>query len=450
MADESRSQPVVDLLMGVDGGDAASHHHSTELVSWSVREHYSRIAQNLQDQLQLLHQHARAERSYRSPRKNDWFPSTVLDGGVPRKLHVGVVLAPSLNEGAVANVSADAVPVSALLPGEGGSGGQQQQPSVDVDGHGLYHVPGVQLLEELQETRPFDPDAEREAEQGKDSCNEDYIWDPVPFQDLGVLAPGTRVRLVYQADDITVQEFEALGFVVRSLDIQSTTGEGKLLYEVNHDDGSSRYYDVRAEGWFVFSGGVQRCLKPESNDWPGCAESGISYNGDALSVDVRHLKVRGCHQGDCSQTDTFAAVSEAQCARACRVFKDCGFWSFITDLHGAGHCYLRTGDRNRERLSGAVSGARHCFPKKNHAELVRSKALRKNNAFLSGQLISLDRQRAAILKELRANRQEIARLRQPWEVHPKKRSSTPTVITFDFSRGIIFMCCHFFIFLFWF
>ena len=39
----------------------------------------------------------------------------------------------------------------------------------------------------------------------------------------------------------------------------------------------------------------------------------------------------------------FSSENEAQCARACRVFKDCGFWSFVVDSYGAGRCYLRTG-----------------------------------------------------------------------------------------------------------
>ena len=69
-------------------------------------------------------------------------------------------------------------------------------------------------------------------------------------------------------------------------------------------------------------------------------------------------------------------------------------------------------------MSGAVSGAQHCFPKKNHAELVRARALRKSNAYLTGQLASLDRQRSAVLQELRENRNQLEYLRQPWEATP--------------------------------
>ena len=201
------------------------------------------------------------------------------------------------------------------------------------------------------------------------------------------------------------------------MEITSSSGESKLLYEIKHDDGSTRYYDVRSPGWFVFSGGVQRCLKPQSTDWPTCAEEGVSYTGEALVVDVRHLKVQGCHQRDCSKTDTFLAENEAQCARACRVFQDCGFWSFGDD-RGAGRCWLRTGDRDRERMEGAVSGARHCFPRKNHAELVRARSLRKSNAYLSAQLSSLDKQRSSLLQELGQNKEELEHIRQPWEDEP--------------------------------
>ena len=51
--------------------------------------------------------------------------------------------------------------------------------------------------------------------------------------------------------------------------------------------------------------------------------------------------------------------------------------------------------------------------------LVRARALRKANAYLSGQLTSLDAQRAAVLKELRENRQQLEHLQQPWEAIPR-------------------------------
>jgi len=99
--------------------------------------------------------------------------------------------------------------------------------------------------------------------------------------------------------------------------------------------------------------------------FPGCVEKDtiLRHNGEhALFADLAaHGKSYGCFLDDCTYSDKFVAVSDAECAALCKSIDECKFWTFGEE-EGETKCWLRLSDGGKEGLAGAVSASQDCAP----------------------------------------------------------------------------------------
>lgn len=100
-------------------------------------------------------------------------------------------------------------------------------------------------------------------------------------------------------------------------------------------------------------------------NFPACIEKDVilRHNGEhALFTDLAaHGKSYGCFLDDCTYSDKFVAVSDAECAALCSQIPECKFWSFGEE-EGETKCWLRASDAGKEALTGAISGNKECAP----------------------------------------------------------------------------------------
>ncbi|KAF4711073.1 hypothetical protein FOZ63_028945 [Perkinsus olseni] len=116
--------------------------------------------------------------------------------------------------------------------------------------------------------------------------------------------------------------------------------------------------------WTGFTSGTKDCYPLA---FPECTVSDAVYDGDGTHIwfDAMALgsdEKLGCHQEDCSWTDTFAARDMEECAAVCAGVPDCAFWSYnqSDDSDGRGGCCLRAAAARPRVGVGVVSGTKAC------------------------------------------------------------------------------------------
>jgi len=99
--------------------------------------------------------------------------------------------------------------------------------------------------------------------------------------------------------------------------------------------------------------------------FPDCVEKDVilRHNGEhALFTDLASYgKSYGCFLDDCTYSDKFVAVSDAECATLCAQIEECKHWTFGEE-EGETKCWLRVSNGGRETLVGAVAGSAECAP----------------------------------------------------------------------------------------
>ncbi|KAF4743444.1 hypothetical protein FOZ62_015595 [Perkinsus olseni] len=113
-----------------------------------------------------------------------------------------------------------------------------------------------------------------------------------------------------------------------------------------------------------FTSGTKDCYPLA---FPECTVSDAVYDGDGTHIwfDAMALgsdEKLGCHQEDCSWTDTFAARDMEECAAVCAGVPDCAFWIYnqSDDSDGRGGCCLRAAAARPRVGVGVVSGTKAC------------------------------------------------------------------------------------------